>query len=528
MTSRAEFEQVPSATSVVDWLDSSALRFKGRTAIEDSGDRSICYGDLAAISRAVQARLMAEGIRPGEKVGILIKKSIDFLVAAQAVLRTGGAYVPTDPTGPQSRAAFILNDCEARAVFVDEELAEGLRQEFRKIGRCPCLLVVPVKPAKGTAWRIEALADHRAVAAVPRSHGDLAFLLYTSGSTGKPKAVTITHGNVIAFVDWCSTAFGPGEQDKFATQAPLHYSLPVFQLYVAWKHGGAVVLIDEQSARTPQLLAPLIEKRGITVWFSTPTILSLLADSGLLSSLNLAMLRLVMFAGEPFPIHNLRSLRSQLLHPRYVHVLGSTETHIMSHYDLPSELPQNPGDPIPVGRVCAHFRSRLVDEELNDVPTGSDGELCLAGPGVTPGYWNAEEETAHAFFIDIHGEKWYRTGDIVRLRPDGNLIHRGRCDRMIKKRGNRVELAEIEACLHYNPGIKEAAVVATPDAELGLKVKAFVVPKDGARPTIIDLKAHCAKSLPQYMVPDVFALRKTLPRTSTGKIDFPKLKTDSV
>jgi acyl-CoA synthetase (AMP-forming)/AMP-acid ligase II len=197
---------------------------------------------------------------------------------------------------------------------------------------------------------------------------------------------------------------------------------------------------------------------------------------------------------------------------------------MMAHYELPDEMSDNGSQHIPVGRVCEHFRSRLLDEGGNDVPPGTDGELCLTGPAVTFGYWKCPQETARAFFTDSHNTRWYRTGDIVRLEPDGNLTHRGRRDRMVKKRGNRVELAEIEACLCRNASVREAAVVAVPDDELGLKVQAFVVPQSGTRPTIIELKAHCAKSMPQYMVPDAFVFRDVLPRTSTGKVDFPTLK----
>jgi amino acid adenylation domain-containing protein len=352
---------------------------------------------------------------------------------------------------------------------------------------------------------------------------NLAFLLYTSGSTGTPKAVGITHENVIDYVDWCSHAFTPSERDKFAAHAPLHFSLSVFHLYVAWKHGATVVLIDEQTARVPQLLAPVIEHRGITIWKSAPKILSLLAQSGQLPSVTLAPLRLVMFGGEPMPIPDLRSLKAQLPHPRYVHILGSTETHIIAHHELAPEAPAATDVTVPVGPVAGRFRSRIVDENANDVCAGAAGELCLAGRGVTPGYWRSADGAAR-FFTDADGERWYRTGDIVAAASDGALVYRGRIDRMIKRRGHRVELGEIEACLCGNAGVKEAAVVAAPHDALGVKVKAFVVRYGRAHPTGLELKAYCARSLPAYMVPDAIAFRDALPRTSTGKIDMPALK----
>jgi L-proline---[L-prolyl-carrier protein] ligase len=180
--------------------------------------------------------------------------------------------------------------------------------------------------------------------------------------------------------------------------------------------------------------------------------------------------------------------------------------------------------PIPVGKICGHFRSRIIDEEAHDVALDVAGELCLAGPAVTVGYWKAPAHRASAFFHDGDGERWYRTGDIVVARSDGTVIHRSRRDRLIKKRGNRIELAEIEACLDTHAAVKEAAIVAVPDDELGMKVHAFVVRHDGSHVTIVALKAHCANALPSYMVPDAFAFRDALPRTSNGKVDFPMLK----
>jgi amino acid adenylation domain-containing protein len=509
-----------SAHNLVEWLDDAAHLFPDRPAIEDTAARVISYAELRELGRRVQNRLAAVGVRTGDTVGVFMKKSIDTLVAFQATLRAGAAYVPADPLAPASRAAFMFSDCLAAAIVVDEEFAADLRTELDTLGHCPPLLVVPAQSG-GKRWRIEAVAGDAAAAPAATEPRDLAFMLYTSGSTGQPKAVMLTHGNVLTFIDWCSGEFTPTGRDKFAVHGPLQFSLPVFNLYVAWKHGATVVLIDEQTARVPQLVAPLIDRIGITVWFSTPTILSLLAQSGLLPSLSLASLRLVMFAGEAFAIGNLRSLHQQLPHPRYVHILGSTETHIMAHQDVSADMLRG-ATRIPVGRVCSHFRHRVIAQDGAEVTSRGEGELCLSGPAVTPGYWRRPE--SEAFFLDDNGDRWYRTRDIVAVQPDGTLVYRGRVDRMIKKRGNRVELGEIEACLAANSGVKEAAVVAVDDTELGTRVQAFVVRCERSEPTIIQLKAHCAGNLPSYMVPDGFSFCNALPRTSTGKVDFPRLK----
>jgi amino acid adenylation domain-containing protein len=511
-----------SARTVVDWLDHSALQYAERAAVEDGEGRSVLYRDAARLSRAVMARLIVDGVKPGDRVGVLMRKSIETLIAYQGILRSGAVYVPADPSAPPGRAALIFDDCDAAAVIVDEDCVERLRPEMDARASRARYLIVPRRTV-AYVCSIDALTAAGDTTGMARQPDDLAFLLYTSGSTGTPKAVTITHRNVVDFVDWCSDAFRLTAADKIATHSPLHLSLPVFNLYAAWKHGATVVLIDEHTARVPQLVAPLIEQHQMTIWFSTPTILSLLVQSGELERIQSHSLRLILFGGEPCPVPTLQRLRVQLPHPQYFHILGSTETHMIAAYELSHEEDLNPSQPVPIGRVCARFRSRIVDDTRRDVETGSDGELCLSGPGVTRGYWKAPNDSTSAFFTDSTGETWYRTGDIVVARPDGNLVYRGRRDRRIKKRGHRVELGEIETCLYQHPKVKEAAVVAVPDTELGIKVQAFVVPRDGTRVTIIDLKTHCAVSLPRYMVPDAFVLRDALPRTSSGKMDFPTL-----
>jgi amino acid adenylation domain-containing protein len=509
--------------NIAEWAERSADRVPDRPAVETASGEVMSYRELATLARRLDARLRALGLRRGDRVGVCMKKSIDTLVAFQAILRGGFAYVPTDPLAPLGRAAFALDHSGAAVVLVDEEYAERLRHELDSRNARPVLLVVPGAPRSPQSWRIEALGAEEPAESIRAVGDDLAFLLYTSGSTGTPKAVILTHLGIISFVNECAEVFAVTEHDKLATPAPLHFSLSAFNVYVAWKQGGAVVLVDERTAKVARLLAPVIEARRVTVWFSTPTVLTWLAQSGALQGRNLVSLRLVMFGGEPFPPGSLRMLQAQLGHPRYVHVLGSTETNIMAWYTVPSPIADDCAS-VPVGHVCDRFRYRIVDEHGRDAAMHEDGELWLAGPAVAAGYWNAPDEAARAFPLDERGAQWYRTGDIVRCGADDNLLYRGRRDRLVKKRGNRIELAEIDACLTRNDGVVEAATVAVSDEALGLQVHAFVVPRAGTRPSVVDLKLHCAQTLPTYMIPDAFVFEPALPRTSSGKIDFPKLQ----
>jgi len=260
------------------------------------------------------------------------------------------------------------------------------------------------------------------------------------------------------------------------------------------------------------------------MWYSAPSILSLLAEFGKIGEHDYSSLRTVLFAGEVFPIVHLRSFKHQVPQPRYFNLYGPTETNVCTSYEIPEHIPDDRADPYPIGLTCANLHSRVVSAQGDVVERGAEGELCIAGSNVMQGYWDLPEQTANAFLQSGDGTRWYKTGDIVVEEPDGNYRYMGRRDRMVKKRGYRVELGEIEACLYRHESIREAAVVALTDESAGVRVKAHLSLRNGKRPSVIELKAFCSKSLPLYMVPDVFAFHESLPKTSTDKIDYVSLK----
>ena len=293
------------------------------------------------------------------------------------------------------------------------------------------------------------------------------------------------------------------------------------------KHGSTLILIGEEIGKQPFDLAQLIADMEITVWYSAPSILSLVAQVGKLESRSYQSLRLVIFAGEVFPITHLKSLVKKWPHPRYFNLYGPTETNVCTYYEVPTPIPDERTDPVPIGKICSHLEGVVVDSEGKTVTKGAEGELCIRGAGVTQGYWNLPEQSRNSFITVGAGPAYYRTGDIVREAADGNFQYLGRKDRMIKKRGYRVELGEIEACLYRHPEIIEAAVVALPDDVLGTKVHAHVACKEGKKISIIELKTFCSEHIPIYMIPDVFSFHPTLPKTSTDKVDYQKLKARS-
>ena len=516
-----------------DILAHAAERYPEAVAVEEAiadegGVSSVTYRELEGLSARVRDRLLAQGVGAGDRVGLYLRKSTDAVAAMFGILKAGAAYVPVDPTAPALRNAYILDNCSVASVVVERRFEERLRAEMHALGRVSSVLVVDdVGGGRGLRSALDR-EDRGAPASAgttarPSSQA-LAYILYTSGSTGRPKGVMLSHENALSFIDWCSATFDLSRSDRCSSHAPFHFDLSILDIYLTLKHGATLVLVAEDLGKDPQRLAQYIADRRLSVWYSAPSILTLLAQYGNLPRLDLLSLRLVLFAGEVFPVKHLRHLQSQLPKARYFNLYGPTETNVCTYYEVPGRVPDDRTEPYPIGEPCSHLKTRIVDPDGHSLPPGQEGELCVAGAGVMQGYWNLPEQTERAFLLDSDGGRWYRTGDIVSEGPDGKYVFLGRRDRMIKRRGYRVELGEIESALYRHALVLEAAVIALPDAESGVRIKAFLSCRAGSRPSVIELKAFCAQNLPGYMVPDLFTFADALPKTSTDKIDYQRLK----
>jgi amino acid adenylation domain-containing protein len=513
-------------TALHQLLDLSANRFPDKIAVEEPNADGVSYAELDRLSNRVRDRMSAIGVKFGDRVAICMPKSADAVASLFGILKTGAAYVPLDPSAPASRNAFICCNCAVTVLIVEERLATDLRAELSRLECAPVLIELSgVGAGVPLAKALDLLDLVDAASSTPNVNPDLsrlAYILYTSGSTGRPKGVMLTHGNAAAFVDWCSDVFQPSDRDRFSSHAPFHFDLSIFDIYVSIKHGATLVIVGEQLGKEPLRLAEWIAEKKLTVWYSAASILSLLAQFGKLDEHDHSSLRLVLFAGEVFPIRYLKLLRRLWPLPRFFNLYGPTETNVCTFYEVPDTIADSQIEPLPIGKVCSHCRALVVDENECEVAHGNEGELCIAGTSVLQGYWHLPENTAGGFLTGRQG-RWYRTGDIVAELGDGNYKFLGRRDRMIKKRGYRIELGEIETALYLHPEIKEAAVTALSD-DSGVSVKAFVSTRHGAKLTTIELKQFCSENLPLYMVPDLFCHLDSLPHTSTDKIDYQKLK----
>jgi amino acid adenylation domain-containing protein len=500
----------------------SARRSPGNTAVEDPtrGSR-LSYGELDAISDGIRDVLTDGGVRSGDRVGLYAPKSCGSVASLLGILKAGAAYVPVDYTAPPDRNAFIFNDCDVSAVIVERdlvgklvdalELSDAAIAEIGHTADSGVDLVI--------VWSTDLGGRERARMGVEA----LSYILYTSGSTGKPKGVMHTHSSALSFVDWCSEVFQPDEADRFSSHASFHFDLSILDLYVPLKHGAAIVLIGEDVGKNPSVLAPLIAESGITMWYSTPSILRLLSEMGKLEQHDCSALRVVNFAGEVFPLKHLRAIKAAWPAPRYFNLYGPTETNVCTYFEVPAEITEDRVEPYPIGYECSGDRVLAADSTGTPVPVGEPGELLVSGGSVMAGYWNLAERTDSAFFIDETGVRWYRTGDIVVGDSDGCYSFVGRRDRMVKRRGYRIELGEIEAALYRHDNISEVAVVALPDEENGVRITAFLCTNDGNKIGLIAMKRYCSGTLPLYMIPDLFDYRDHLPKTSTDKVDYQAL-----
>ncbi|MBN8471529.1 non-ribosomal peptide synthase/polyketide synthase [Corallococcus exiguus] len=477
--------------------DAVALAFEGHT---------LTYRELDARANQLAHALIARGVGPEVRVGLLMERSLELVVALLATLKAGGAYVPFDPAYPAQRLSWMLEDARPAVLLAQEHLLSRLPSHDARV---LCL---------DTQWEDIALLPRHAPPS--RATADaLAYVIFTSGSTGRPKGAMNAHGPVVNRLLWMQSAYALGPADVVLQKTPFSFDVSVWEFFWPLMTGARLVLAKPGGHQDPAYLARLVAEAGVTTLHFVPSMLQVFLEEPALESCT--SLRRVVCSGEALPLELaercLRRLPWAGLHNLY----GPTEAavDVTFHQCLPGESRRS----VPIGRPVANTQIRILDAHLRPVPVGVPGELFIGGVQVGRGYLGRPELTAERFipdgFSDSPGARLYRTGDVARWLPDGAIEYVGRADFQVKVRGLRIELGEIEAALEQHPGVRQSVVVAREDAAGDKRLVAYVAFRDDGVLDVPSLRSRLHEKLPEYMVPSAFVLLDSLPLTPSGKVD---------
>ncbi|MET9225465.1 amino acid adenylation domain-containing protein [Lentzea sp. NPDC003310] len=486
----------PADATLVELFEQTVDRFAADVAVDFGGVR-LTYAELDQRANRLAAHLGTLGVTVGTPVGILLDRGVDWIVAAIAVLKAGGAYLPLDPEYPLDRLQSLCEDASA-AVVVADRGAELSGVEL--VDLSAMVLTCPADRPQRTL-----VAD------------DLAYVMYTSGSTGMPKGVCVSHRNVVRLVrDTNYVDFAPG--DRVAQASTTTFDAATFEIWGALLNGGRLVGLPKDVALDPAALGEWLRANAIDTLFLTTSVAMHVARElpGALSGL-----RYFVFGGEQPDEHAVAALIAHPGGPRHVvNGYGPTET---TTFASSHECERAPGR-IPLGRGLSNTQLYVLDQYLEPVPPMAVGELCIGGDGVGRGYVGNPALTADKFVPDHLGGKpgsrLYRTGDLARLLPDGTFEYLGRADRQVKIRGFRIEPGEVEACLHSSGLVRQAVVVPLPDAAGDVRLVGYVVLERAGDEQLDELARHVRAALPAYLVPSALVPLESLPLTRNGKLDL--------
>jgi len=496
---------------------------------------SLTYGELDRASSQLAWRLREAGCRRGDRVCLLVPKSPRAIVAMLGVLKADAIYVPIDLSSPAMRLARMVRIAEPWGALVSEEAA-SLLDDIIEQTELRGLSVGSVEQYPLAGRRFVSRFDFNELEACPSTPPkyentacDIAHILFTSGSTGAPKGVIITHGSVIAFVEWARSYFGIVPGDRISGHTPLHFDLSTFDIYGTLSAGAGLHMVPPALNLLPHKLAEFIRASELTQWFSVPSALNFMAKHGVVTQNDFPVLRRMLWCGEVLPTPILIHFMRRLPHVRFTNLYGPTETTIASSYYTVPECPRDDRATVPIGTACAGEELLLLDPSLSEVPPGEIGDLYIRGAGLSPGYWKDPEKTAAAFLPYPHAAKAedriYKTGDLARRGEDGLLYFVGRADTQIKSRGYRIELGEVEAAFHSMECLEECAVVAVPTCGFeGNAICCAYVPRQGHTVTAARLRQQASRWLPGYALPMRWLALERLPRNANGKIDRPCLR----
>jgi amino acid adenylation domain-containing protein len=479
------------------------------------GEERVSYGELNRRANRLARHLRALGVGPESPVALCLERSTGMLVAILGVLKAGGGYVPLEPGHPQERLAFVLADCAAEVLVSTAAAAEALTAH----GLRQVLLDADAEAI--AAWPADDLDD---LGDEPFPEG-LAYVIYTSGSTGLAKGVPISHAHVARLLAATEKDFGFGPGDVWTLFHSYAFDFSVWEVWGALAHGGRLVIVPHLVSRSPEDFRELLLREGVTVLNQTPAAFRQLVALEAAGELpRLEALRAVIFGGEGLDPSWLAPwvARYGTDRPRLVNMYGITETtvHVTVRPLEAADVARAGSSPI--GGPISDLEVHVLDPRMEPVPFGVAGEMFVGGPGLARGYLRRPELTAQRFvphpFAAEPGERLYRSGDLARRRPGGELEFVGRADHQVKIRGFRIELGEIEAAVAAHPGVREAVVLLR-DERGEKRLVAYLIPEEGVDLPARELRAFLAPKLPEPMLPSAYVRLETFPLTVNGKLD---------
>lgn len=455
--------------SFADIVFSRILPNNNDIAVIDSNLKKFSYHDLYFEVEKITSLFQKHGLKKGHLIIIKTSKTFNGLAYLLACIKAEIVYIPVDVDSPKERFNQIIINSDSNAIIHPDYSLDIIHKKTIK------------NPYSGIC------------------------ILYTSGSTGIPKGVFCSADGMLSFIKWANTEFNITSNDIITSFAPFYFDLSVFDIFSCLINGASLWLIDKALASNIRLLGQQALKIKPSIWYSTPTMYSLLSEYGKLSSEYCP--RIVLFAGEVFPVLKLNKLRKVWKSAIYYNLYGPTETNVCTYYKLPEIIEENRKDPYPIGIPCSYSSYKIIGNELH-----------ISGNSLMIGYFNDQQSTNSKIYID-NQQKWYKTGDAV-VEKDSLLYYEGRLDRMVKRRGYRIELGEIEHILYTNQQLNQVAVISV-NEDSEIKIIAFY---SGNNVGQIELKIFCNNALPYYMIPDKFIYLDKLPLTSNGKLDYSLLK----
>jgi acyl-CoA ligase (AMP-forming) (exosortase A-associated) len=510
-------------------LRESARRTPEKEALVH-GEERLSYREVADRVDRLAAGLQAAGLRRGDRIGIYLEPSVAQVLSIFAVSRAGGVFVPINIQLFPEQVGHIARDCGMKGLIARSARLSTLAGSLPEVPSLEFAVAVDANASMQAGplplHRMEAMLQADAAPSASECISkDLGAILYTSGSTGKPKGVMLSHANVVAGSSIVSTYLEITAADRILAVLPFSFDAGMNQLMTAFHQGGTIVLIKFVFAR--EIVQTLLKER-ITALAGVPTLWSLLTQpNSTLQKQPLPDLRYITNTGGAMPQAVLAVLRKALATTQVFLMYGLTEA-FRSTYLPPAELDRRPTS---MGKAIPDTEILVLNESGGLCKPGEVGELVHRGPTVSMGYWGRPEDTDRVLrpnpLLPVQlgdCERVCYSGDLVKMDEDGFLYYVGRRDTMIKSSGFRISPTEVEETLFQSGRLRQAAVIGIPDEALGQSIKAFIVPRDGGTVDPADLLAYCGEKMPRYMVPKAVEILEELPKTSSGKVDYPALR----